>query len=305
MGPDDTGSRMRAPDRQKGGRRRPTSAIGPGLVIDAAALTWMLPAKLAAGAEDVRACDGISDEAKRYGREPHHGDRNLCPKRPATHRAWAAAGVMRRTILGVLALLAACSRPLSPAETEFAHDLFGPSLDTSQVRVTQGLGIAPLYSTVPVRRATLKATDQACVRKPLPRGAQPPQAFAYRNWLHFDSTLYSSDMAYRWPKALRIPQALILAHELTHAWQWQHRATNGYSATRVIAESLRLADPYYAPPGSRPVFHSYGFEQQAAMVEDFVCFTVANPGNPRRMELHAFLAPVLPIDRFEKVVEGR
>ena len=51
----------------------------------------------------------------------------------------------------------------------------------------------------------------------------------------------------------------------------------------------------------RPI-KSFGYEQQAAIVEDFVCFTVANPDHPRRAELRALLEPVLPVADFEAAV---
>lgn len=198
--------------------------------------------------------------------------------------------------------LAACARPLSEAEETFARDLFGPSLDTRGVTISQGLGLVPPMKTVPASLQVVRGTDQACVRTPQPRGAQPPQAFALWNRMHFDSTLYSSDMALGWPEGLRFPNAIILAHELTHVWQWQNRALTGYSPARAVAESWRLADPYFAPPGAAAVFFAFGYEQQAAIVEDFVCFTIANPDHPRRAELREILAPVLPVEAFEAAV---
>lgn len=203
-------------------------------------------------------------------------------------------------LLAILSLLAACSRPLTPAEEAFANDLFGEGLDTSKVRVTQGLGVVPLYRTVPGKVTLVEGTDRACLRTPQPRGAQPPQAFALGNRLHFDTGLYSTDMIVRWPDAMRVPQALIFAHELTHAWQWQNRAVTGYSPARAVAESIELADPYFSE-GQAPFF-SFGYEQQAAIVEDYVCFAFANPNHPRRAELRAILAPVFPLDAFDAAI---
>ena len=213
------------------------------------------------------------------------------------------ASILKATALLFLAGLAACSRPLTQAETRFAADLFGPSLDARKVRVAQGVGITPLYRTVPTAFVEVEATEAACVRTPQPRGAQPPQAFAVRNRIHFQTGLYSSDMALTWPRALRVPHALVLAHELTHVWQWQNRARTGYSPARAVAESWRLADPYYAAPGESGFF-SFGYEQQAALVADYVCFTLSNPTHPRRAELRAILQPVLPVDDFEAAIGG-
>lgn len=208
---------------------------------------------------------------------------------------------MTRAGLAVLLFLAACSRPLTPAEEAFATDLFGSGLDTSQLRVAQGLGIVPLYTTVPKNVRVVQANDKACVRTPQPRGAQPPRAFAVGNRMHFETGLYSTDMILQWPEGLRIPQALVFAHELTHAWQWQNRSRTGYTPARAVAESWRLADPYYSDGDA--AFYSFGYEQQAAIIEDYVCFTFANPDHPRQAELRAILEPVLPVDKFEAALE--
>jgi len=203
-------------------------------------------------------------------------------------------------------LVAACSRPLTPTEERFANDLFGPSLDTSKVRVAQGLGVTPLYRTVPKAQATVvQGTDKACVRTPQPtRSTNPPQAFAYKNRLHFDTGLYSSDLALVWPEFLRFPHAIILAHELTHAWQWQNREMTGYTPWRAVQESWQMVDPYFSTAEDAPTFLLFGYEQQAAIVEDYVCFAVANPNHPRRYELREILDPVLPMDRFDAAIGG-
>lgn len=208
---------------------------------------------------------------------------------------------MRKFVLLFL-LLSACARPLSQSEERYAQDLFGPTLDTSKVRVAQGLGVTPLYRTVPHSEATVvQGTDEACIRTPQPtRRDNPPQAFAFKNRLHFETGLYSSDMALTWPKYLRFPHALILAHELTHAWQWQNRARTGYTPWRAVKESLRVVDPYFSTAEDAPVFLLFGYEQQAAIIEDFVCFTIANPNHPRRAELRELLEPVFPVAAFEE-----
>ena len=201
----------------------------------------------------------------------------------------------------LLVLLAACGRPLTEAETRFAEDLFGDSLDTSKVRVRATPNPPPLFSETD-QVTVLRGTERACVRVPQPAGAQPPRALAWKNDMVFTGGLQGRDMAFAWPAYLRFPQAVILAHELTHVWQWQNRAWTGYTPWAAAAESLALPDPYYSASGEAPIFFAYGFEQQAAIVEDFVCFSVANPTHPRRAELREILAPVFPVERFEAAI---
>ena len=133
-----------------------------------------------------------------------------------------------RLFFCLLLALAACSRPLTEAEHLFATDLFGDTLNVEKVRVSQGLGLTPPPKTIPASVKKLRGTKEACVRTPQPRGAQPAQAFALRNGVFFSNALYSSDMVLTWPRGMRLPQALIFAHELTHVWQWQNRGRTGY-----------------------------------------------------------------------------
>ena len=202
--------------------------------------------------------------------------------------------------LVMLLVVSACSRPLTENEVAFANDLFGPSLDTSKVRVAKNFGLLPPPQSKigPGRRVT--PTERSCVRTPQPFLGNPPQAFALFNRLHFGGELYSSEMALARPQGLRVPQAIIFAHELTHAWQWQNRQITGYHPLRAAAESFRFIDPYFSE-GQAPFF-DFGYEQQAAIVEDYVCFSFANPNHPRRQELRNILAPVLPIDEFDAIL---
>lgn len=208
---------------------------------------------------------------------------------------------MKHLILIALLGLAACGRPMTPAEEQMAKDVFGPTLDTSRIVVGQGAGVFPPVPTRVTKVTRVEGTDRACIRTPQPKSDTPAPAFAFRNKIHFNSGLYSNDMAIDWPRRLRFPQALVFAHELTHVWQWQNRARTGYTPFRAAFESLRLIDPYFAPPGEA-AFLSFGYEQQAAIVEDYLCFAFANPNHPRRAELRAILAPVFPVDRIDALV---
>ncbi len=211
--------------------------------------------------------------------------------------------MMRFVFLTLVALIAlgACSRPLTETEAAFANDLFGDEIKVDQVRVAQGLGITPLFQTIPGDVRLVEGTDQACLRVPQPRGAQPPQAFALGNRIHFETGLYSSNMMMQWPNRLRVPQGLIFAHEMVHVWQWQNREHTGYSPGRAVAESIEFADPYFSDGAQ--AFFSFGFEQQAAIVEDYLCFAFANPNHPRRQELRDILEPVFDMDRIDTAIQ--
>ena len=203
---------------------------------------------------------------------------------------------MRWFLIAGFIVLSACSRPLTPHEERFAQDVFGETLDTSAVRISRGLGFTPPSKLAPEEVQVFSPHPEACLRVPRPASDRPPpQAFALWNRMHFGGELYSGEMAAPWPYALRFPNAMILAHELTHVWQWQNREITGYTPFRAATESWTSGDPYFWETGERPVFLSFGFEQQASIVEDYLCFTFANPNHPQRAELQKLLAPLFPV----------
>jgi len=211
---------------------------------------------------------------------------------------WAIAGLM------ALAALAGCARPLTDSERRFAADILGPTLDAGKVRIARGFGPLPpapegpdtsdLYPVIAENTVTGLCTRAA----PAPRTGPPP-GWALWNRVHFSAEFYRSDLALAWPEAARFPQALVLAHELVHVWQWQNRDVTGYRPARAAMESLMNMDPYFYEPGPDASFLKFGFEQQAALMEDYLCHALYDPAAPRRAELRPLLAPYFPLDRLD------
>ncbi|MCL4187590.1 MAG: hypothetical protein KJZ85_08275 [Rhodobacteraceae bacterium] len=204
-------------------------------------------------------------------------------------RAAAAAAAML--------VLAACSRPLAPGEAAFAADLFGDGIDLAAVRVTEGAGLGPLPArpAPPVPAAADPGPDP-CRRAPAP-GRGPPAAFVIGNRIHLVGRFYRDDMLAGWPGPVHPVLALLLAHELVHVWQWQRRAVTGFSPLAAMAEGLGGGDPYFHAADSGRAFLAHGYEQQAAIVEDYVCHLLLDPGSPRLERLAAILAPHLALAR--------
>ncbi|WP_371168416.1 hypothetical protein [Aliiroseovarius sp. 2305UL8-7] len=206
-----------------------------------------------------------------------------------------------------LILLSACARPLSDTEVEMSRLLFGDTLDTDKVRVRAGIGVLPLPQPKPDAKAAPKPQARKlpkgiCHRVPQPnRKIQFPAGLVLWNQVFLKRDFYRADMFEGWPESLPMPQALLMAHELVHVWQWQNRARTGYTPWRSGAESLRKGDPYYWPAREPGAYLSYNFEAQAAMVEDYMCMTLFDPTNPRRAELEALIGPVLPVANLGKV----
>ncbi|MDE9451276.1 hypothetical protein J3R80_12445 [Aliiroseovarius sp. Z3] len=199
--------------------------------------------------------------------------------------------------------VAGCARKLSDTEVHMSRLVFGDSLDTERVRVRAGIGVLPLPKSDPIPAGAAKQNARKlpkgiCDRVPQPdRKIEFPAGFVLWNQVFLKRDLYRDDMFEGWPESLPMPQALLMMHELVHVWQWQNRGRTGYSPFKSGAESLRPGDPYYWPAREAGAYLSYGFEAQAAMVEDYMCMTLFDPANPRRKEIEALIAPVIPVNR--------
>jgi hypothetical protein len=208
---------------------------------------------------------------------------------------------MRRVLILclMLGLAAGCGRPLAENEAAFAGALFGDSFDVDRVQVAYDVGVFPPPRPRPMVFVEKRAKGDPCARGEPTPVTGPPAAFVAFNRIHYSQSFYTSDAMAGWPGKIRMPHALLLAHELTHIWQWQNREITGYHPVRAMGEAVRNADPYfYAVDAARP-FLDYGFEQQAAIVEDFVCYRVFDPSHPKFAELRAILAPVFPVARLD------
>lgn len=221
-------------------------------------------------------------------------------------RATGRAGGSGRWVAVALccALLVACTRPLTQNERRFAADVIGPTLDTDEVRIARGFTPLPDPPARSDRSDLYPVVEEnqipgLCDRTaPEPREGPPP-GWALWSRVHMSREFYRADLARDWPRAARFPQALVLAHELVHVWQWQHRRVTGYRPGRAALESVLNMDPYFYVPGPDATFLKFGFEQQAALVEDYLCYSLYDPSAPRRAEIRPLLAPYFPLGRLD------
>lgn len=208
-----------------------------------------------------------------------------------------------------VALTAACSRTLTPNETTFAKNLFGDTIEVEGIEVLAGAGVLPIPRDYPkLGKASgptvappppRKAPDDLCVRKPSPRQYWDwPAAFVLDNNIYFSYRWFPEDAFAGLPASALYPVAPIMAHELVHVWQWQNRERTNYSPLVSAGESIDSKDPYFWVPEEGREFLSYGYEQQAAIVEDMVCYTLFDPTDPKLDELADILRPILPVDSF-------
>lgn len=211
---------------------------------------------------------------------------------------------MRRALilLALLTALSACTRPLSPAETAFLANFTGDQLDTTQVRIHPGL--VTLTRRVPVQP---RRTCQSRLYPPNPGrtalGAAP--AMTLWNTILVRSDWSARDLTGGAPAQINLVQAMLLVHEAVHVWQWQHRARTGYTPWAAAREHVARPDPYLFDPDTSADFASFGYEQQGAIVEEYLCCRVLAPQAERTLRLHEMLARVLPLTPISTPLAGQ
>jgi hypothetical protein len=201
---------------------------------------------------------------------------------------------MKRALILVL-LLASCGRPLTVNERAFAQTITGDTLNVARVRLHDG---APSKAVTMTRKARPRTTCRERILPPEKVGeviTTKPAAMAAFNTVLFDKDWYLDDYLPDYPDQISLIEAMVFSHELTHVWQWQNRATTGYTPLRAAFEHGGMADPYLFDLTAKPQFHSFGFEQQGAIVEEFVCCRALAPQAPRTKRLHALISQVMPV----------
>ena len=196
-------------------------------------------------------------------------------------------------VLCLLLALAACgARPLTEGERAFAETVVGRAVALDEVVIVRGSASALIPTTVPVRPRDTCRTRIAPPRdRPVP-GLYP--AFVLGDRIHVARDFWARDFAPDYPDALQLEAAMRLAHELVHVWQWQARGLTGYGPQRALAEHVALDDPYLTELEPGRGFLDYGWEQQGALVEEFVCCRALDPAAPRTNRLAALVGEVFP-----------
>ncbi|MAW08224.1 MAG: hypothetical protein CME61_08090 [Halobacteriovoraceae bacterium] len=202
---------------------------------------------------------------------------------------------MFRIALCLLVLLTACGRSVTERERMFLGDIHGDSLDLSRMRLVEG---APLRAVTFKRPPRPRTTCRERIFPPQPVGevvTSTPAAIALFNRIFFTRQWYAEDYTPEFPETLPLVQAMLLAHEATHVWQWQNRQVTGYTPLKALLEHTSSPDPYLFDPAGDADFLRYGYEQQGTIVEEYVCCRALAPEAERTERLHRMLAKVMPL----------
>ncbi|OIQ26863.1 MAG: hypothetical protein BM562_16275 [Alphaproteobacteria bacterium MedPE-SWcel] len=202
---------------------------------------------------------------------------------------------MTRLLFCLLILLAACGRLPTERERAFLGQIYGASLDLDRLRLVEGAPLRPVTFRRPQRP---RVTCRERILPPRPAGEEvtaSPAAVALFNRIFFTRDWFLEDYLPEFPEALPLVEAMLLAHEATHVWQWQNRARTGYTPLKALREHGASPDPYLFDPDGPAEFLSYGYEQQGTIVEEYVCCRALAPQAPRTRRLHAMLAAAMPV----------
>ena len=211
--------------------------------------------------------------------------------------------VFRYAVLLTILVVSACGRPLSQNERAFATEVFGPSLDVARVRIAQSFNPRPVDPVRPAATRRLSREPGICDRIAPNVGKPPPAAWAIRNQVHFSRDFYLTDLMPDWPQQVLLPQSLILLHELVHVWQWQNRRVTGYRPFLAASEGIFRRDPYFYQIEDPSAFLDRGYEEQAALLEDYMCYAIFDPTNARRAEIRDIVDRYFRVDAIDQIFD--
>lgn len=200
---------------------------------------------------------------------------------------------MRAVLLLCLVLLG-CGRPLTEAERDFLSEL-QPGLDPTPIRIVEAPFVGLRTHTRPVRpRLTCQERILPPPEGPTVETRAVGLASFRRLWVNPD--YYLEDYLAGYPDRLHLVAAMFFAHEITHLWQWQQRGITGYHPLRGASEHWVSDDPYlFDLPENPPDFLSYGYEQQASLVEEYVCCRALDPAGARTALLETLISPYMDL----------
>jgi hypothetical protein len=201
---------------------------------------------------------------------------------------------LRAAILAVLIALTACGRPLTGPEMDLAASLFGPTLDPAPVRLVDNGLVGATFRTYPTR-PRLTCRERIGPPRTSATFTARPAAIALWQRIQFRPDVFLPDYTASPDGRLNLAAAMFLAHELTHVWQWQNRDRTGFTPWRAATEHFGADDPYLFDGAPSARFLDYGFEQQASIVEEYLCCRTLDPQGQRTARLDALLRRDLPL----------
>lgn len=208
-------------------------------------------------------------------------------------------------LLTALVLAGCAARPLSPNERAFISTIHGEELDPRPIRLHDGALVGKVTYTRPPRP---RVTCQERIFPPPPPGEREvtvsPAAIAAFNRVFMREDLFRDDYLPEYPERAHLYAMMLFAHEMTHVWQWQNRAETGYHPLKAANEHAAMSDPYLFDLETEAAFTDYPFEQQGAIVEEYVCCRTLDPEASRTKRLHEMLRGAFPVADLNRRMDG-
>ncbi len=211
----------------------------------------------------------------------------------------ACQSLAMRVLVFLFLILAACGRPLTPSEAAFARDIHGTEIDTSRVRLFNGALVGNVTHKRP-KRPRLACRERLSPEPQTEFITTAPSSVVIHNKVFFARSWYQPDFMRGYPDQLNLGNAMLLAHEITHVWQWQNRRATGYSPLRAITEHQGSNDPYLFDISTDADLMDFGYEQQASIVEEYVCCATLDPDAPRTRRLADMLRGAFPLGQLPR-----
>lgn len=202
--------------------------------------------------------------------------------------------VMRAALLCLCLALIACGRPLTGPEMAYMADLQGAGFDPAPVRIVQNPALGLIAQSFPARPRT------TCRERVVPPPPGPMVKGRVGGMVLFNRLMVRPDMRVADYTAMpdgrrHLYAEMFFAHEMTHVWQWQNRDLTGYHPLRAAREHAVMTDPYLFDAGLDRRFLDYGFEAQAALVEEYVCCRALDPAGARTARLERLIGQVMAV----------
>lgn len=197
-----------------------------------------------------------------------------------------------RWFLIFLALAACSSRPLTEAERSFIRTVHGDAVDLDDVKVARGSISSAFTADIPPRPRT------TCRERIFPPRVGPQTlifpGLTVDSVMYFTDPFWADDYVDGYPDALPLRDAMRLAHEMTHVWQWQARAETRYHPFKAMREHIEENDPYLVELDPDRPFLSYAWEHQGVLVEEYVCCRALDPNGSKTQALYSMLSQQFP-----------
>lgn len=212
-----------------------------------------------------------------------------------------------KTAVAICLLISACSRPMTDGEITYGSQIITRDLNTDLVRFSgqESEAIRSATKQLDAEAEQLSSDARANSSTEELRSVLPSlfgaDAMTIGNVIYYDKSVYSSDFS----TSSYASDRWLMAHELTHVWHWQNRATTGYTFTKVVSEHLEFGENVYdyaLVVGKK--FSEYRFEQQGEIVECYAMLRQVEPNSNLTLKHEKLIRAEFPLDEVLGFIGG-